>query len=144
MYLSEKIKKALEGHPAIMLALKNKGQDRNWGRFTRTQFNLIARVINKQVSREVMVNMDLVEMHLIIGKQQLEKQLFSKQFQDVYDFTRYLNPRRLPEDIIKRKMGFFYQQRKVDSFKYWQDIANESKYAGEKVSKIPYSTWEIL
>jgi hypothetical protein len=62
-----------------------------------------------------------------------------------YNFTRYLNPRRPPEDILKRKMEFFYQRRKVDSFKYWQDIAiNESKYAGENVSKIPYATWEIL
>ena len=90
MYLSEKIKKAIEGHPAVIAALKSKSREYNWGRFTRTQFNLVARVINKQVSREAVVNTDLVEMHLIIGKQQLEKQLYSKQFHHVYDFTRYL------------------------------------------------------
>src|SRR5882757_6131017 len=90
MYLSDKIKKAMEGHPAIVSALKGKSKEVNWSRFTRTQFNLIARVINKQVSREAMENTDLVEMHLIIGKQQLEKQLFSRQFQQVYDFVRWL------------------------------------------------------
>ncbi|MDP9080112.1 MAG: carboxypeptidase-like regulatory domain-containing protein [Bacteroidota bacterium] len=62
-----------------------------------------------------------------------------------YNFTRYPNPKRPPEDILKRKMEFFYQRRIVDSFKYWQDIAiNESKYAGDNVSKLPYATWEIL
>ena len=84
------MKKALEGDPAIVAALKGKSKEINWSRFTRTQFNLVARVINKQVSREVMVNTDLAEMHLIIGKQQLEKQLYSKHFQQVYDFTRWL------------------------------------------------------
>ena len=94
MYLSDKIKKAIEGHASVVSALKGKSKEINWSRFTRTQFNLVARVINKQVSREAMVNTDLVEMQLIIGKQQLEKQLFSNQFQQVYDFTRYLGSLR--------------------------------------------------
>jgi hypothetical protein len=137
MYLSEKIKKALEGHPAIMLALKNKGQDRNWGRFTRTQFNLIARVINKQVSREVMVNTDLVEMHLIIGKQQLEKQLFSKQFQDVYDFTRYLS------NLREYQVYNWISGKTLQS--YWHE--GEAKYIKINVLlvflQVPFMDWDV-
>ena len=137
MYLSEKIKKVLEGHPAIMLALKNRGQDRNWGKFTRTQFNLIARVINKQVSREVMVNTDLVEMHLIIGKQQLEKQLFTKHFQDVYDFTRYLS------NLREYQVYNWISGKTLQS--YWH--GGEAKYIKINVLlvflQVPFMDWDV-
>ena len=75
MLLAEKIKLAIEEHPDIVAALNNKTKNGRWEGFTRTQFNLAAKVINRQISKEVLVNPDLVEMNLIMGKQHLDKQL---------------------------------------------------------------------
>ncbi|HVM89020.1 MAG TPA: hypothetical protein VMT76_12595 [Puia sp.] len=90
MLLSQKIKKAIQSHPEIVSALKLKGKELRWERFTRTHFNLIARVINKVISKEVLVNENLVEMHLIIGKQQLEKQLFILRQNNIHDFIKHI------------------------------------------------------
>lgn len=90
MQLSEKLKTTIEEHPAIIAALKNKNKGNKWDNFTRTQFNLIAKVINKQISREVLANPDLVEMNLVIGKQSLEKQLRTLRCSHLYDFIKYL------------------------------------------------------
>ena len=77
MFLSPKLKKAIETHPEIQAVLKTKSRDLRWDKFTRTQFNIVARIINKNISKEIQSNEDMVEMHLIIGKQQLEKQLLN-------------------------------------------------------------------
>ena len=90
MQLSEKLKAAIAEHPAIIAALQYKGRGNNWENFTRTQFNVVANVINKQVSKEVLANPDLVEMGLVIGKQNLDKQLQSLRCSHIYDFMKYL------------------------------------------------------
>ena len=90
MQLSNKLKKSLESHPEIQSALKNNNRDLNWSRFTRTQFNLVARIINKKITREVLRNPDLVEMNLITGRQHLEKQMFALKCTTIFDFIRYL------------------------------------------------------
>lgn len=91
MQLTEKLKTAIEEHPHINAALQNKSRDNRWDGFTRTQFNLVAKVINKHISKEVLANPDLVEMGLIIGRQNLEKQLQAMRSHHVYDFIKYLN-----------------------------------------------------
>lgn len=90
MQLSEKLKSAIAEHPAVMAALQNKNRESNWENFTRTQFNLVAKVINKQISKEVLANPDLAEMGLVIGKHNLEKQLQSLRCSHIYDFIKYL------------------------------------------------------
>jgi len=90
MQLAEKIKLSIEEHPDIVAALKNKTKSNGWEGFTRTQFNLAAKVINRQISKEVLVNPDLVEMNLIMGKQHLDKQLRSIRAGHIYDFIKYL------------------------------------------------------
>ena len=90
MQLSEKLKAAIAEHPAIIAALQYKARENNWENFTRTQFNLVANVINKQISKEVLANPDLVEMSLVIGKQNLDKQLQSLRCSHIYDFIKYL------------------------------------------------------
>jgi hypothetical protein len=91
MQLTEKLKTAIEDHLMIIAALKNKSRENRWEGFTRTQFNLVAKVINKQISKEVLVNPDLVEMSLIIGKQNFEKQLRALRSSHIYDFIKYLS-----------------------------------------------------
>jgi hypothetical protein len=136
MRLSDKIKKAIEGHPAIVAALKGKGRDMNWGRFTRTHFNLAARVINRQVSREVLENTDLVEMQLVIGRQQLEKQLYSEQLDGVYDFVRHLR------DLREYQVFNWVSGKTLQS--YWN--GGEAKYIKINVLlvflQVPFTDWD--
>ena len=91
MLLSEKIKTAIAENSLVIAALRNKRSQINWENFTRTHFNLVAKIINKQITREVLANPDLVEMGLIIGKQSLEKQLRALRCSHVYDFIKYLS-----------------------------------------------------
>jgi len=90
MVLSERIKKNIEGHPEITAALKIKSREHRWQHFTRTQFNMVARIINKNISKEIQGNEDLVEMHLIIGKLQLEKELAALRLNHVHDFIKHI------------------------------------------------------
>jgi hypothetical protein len=90
MYLSEKIRKAIEEHPLIQAALKGKTRDKNWNNFTRTHFNLVARVINKQISIKVSENPELLEMNLIIGAQNIEKQLNLLRCSNIYELIKQI------------------------------------------------------
>ncbi|MBS1668085.1 MAG: hypothetical protein JST58_11970 [Bacteroidetes bacterium] len=90
MILSEKIRKGVEVHPEITAVLKSKSRELRWQHFTRTQFNMVARVINKVISKEIQESQDLVEMHLIIGKQQLEKELNALRLSSVHDFVKHI------------------------------------------------------
>ncbi|MDO3628977.1 hypothetical protein [Mucilaginibacter sp. BT774] len=90
MQLTEKLKIAIEEHPDIVNTLKSKNKGNRWEGFTRTHFNLVAKVISRQITKEVLVNPDLVEMNLIIGKHNLEKQMRSMRASHIYDFIKYL------------------------------------------------------
>jgi hypothetical protein len=90
MILSEKIRKNIESHPEIVTLLRTKSKEQRWANFTRTQFNMIARIINKGISREIQGNEDMVEMHLIIGKLQLEKELAALRLSSVHDFVKHI------------------------------------------------------
>ncbi len=136
MRLSDKIKKAIEGNPVIISSLKGKARDMNWGRFTRTQFNLAARVINRQVTKAVLENADLVEMQLIIGKQQLEKQLHNEQLDSVYDFIRHLR------DLREYQVFNWISGKTLQS--YWN--GGEAKYIKINVLLVflgvPFADWD--
>jgi len=90
MHLSEKIKKGIQSHHEIAAAIRLKSKELRWEHFTRTHFNLIARIINKAISKEILANENLVEMNLIIGRLQLEKQLRALKQNNVHDFIRYI------------------------------------------------------
>jgi hypothetical protein len=90
MRLSEKIKKGIEEHPQVTTALKSRSRENNWKKFTRTQFNLVARTINRQISKEVIADPELLEMNLIIGKQNFEKQLKVLRCSNMFDFIKQL------------------------------------------------------
>ena len=136
MYLSERIRKAIEVHPGVLSALQGKGKDLNWAHFTRTQFNLLARVINKQVSSAAVANTDLVDMNLIIGKQQLEKQLVRLKCYNVYDFSRHL------ENLREYQVFNWISGKTLQS--YWQQ--GKAKYIKINVLlvflQVPFSDWE--
>ncbi len=107
----------------------------NWQRFTRTQFNLVARIINRKITLEVLRNPDLVEMNLITGKQHLEKQLFALKCQTVFDFVRYLG------NLGEYRIYNWISGKTLQS--YWNE--GEAKYI--KINallvflEIPFADW---
>lgn len=137
MLLSDRIKKALEGHPAVIAALKGTSRESNWSHFTRTQFNLIARAINKHVSREVLANTDLLDMHLIIGKQQLDSHLSKLRYDNVYEFARHL------KDLREYQVFNWISGKTLQS--YWQ--GGNAKYVKINVLlvflQVPFGDWDI-
>jgi len=56
--------------------------------------------------------------------------------------TRELNPDRPDDEIIHQKMTEFRQKGKVDSFKYWLNKSNMSKYYHENLSKEPLQPFQ--
>ena len=136
MQLSEKLKSAIEDHPAIVASLNNKGKGNKWDNFTRTQFNIAAKVINRQISKEVLANPDLVEMNLIIGRQNLEKQLRALRCSHVYDFIKYLG------NLGEYRVFNWVSGKTLQS--YWSD--GDAKYI--KVNalvvflQIPFAKWD--
>jgi len=136
MQLTEKLKTAIEEHPDIINALNNKKRTSGWQGFTRTQFNLAAKVINKQISKEVQVNPDLVEMSLIIGKDSLEKHLRSLRSNHVYDFIRHIGA------LGEYRVFNWISGKTLQS--YWS--GGDAKYV--KVNaltvflQIPFSEWD--
>jgi hypothetical protein len=107
----------------------------NWSKFTRTQFNLVARIVNKKITKEVLGNPDLVEMNLIIGKQHLEKQLFALKCQTIFDFIRFLG------NLGEYRVYNWISGKTLQS--YWNE--GEAKYI--KINallvflEIPFADW---
>jgi len=135
MHLSERIKRSIQDNPSILAALKGKPHENSWEKFTRTHFNLAARAINKQVTREVLTNPDLVEMFLIIGRQHLEKQFHSLRCNNVYEFIKYLG------NISEYRIFNWISGKTLQS--YWN--GGEAKYI--KVNtllvflQVPFANW---
>jgi hypothetical protein len=135
LQLSHKLRKNLESHPDIVMALKNNNRDLHWNRFTRTQFNLVARTINKKITQEVLHNPELVELNLITGKQHMEKQLFALKCQTVFDFIRYLG------NLGEYRVYNWISGKTLQS--YWNE--GEAKYIKINVLLvflgIPFAEW---
>ncbi len=136
MNLSSKIKKGIEQHPDIVAALRSKAKGPDWEKFTRTHFNLVARIINKQISREVQHNGDLLELNLVIGKQQLENHLRDLRLVSVDEFTRWLSGMR-EYQVFNWISGKTLQS-------YW--AGGEAKYVKLNALlvflRIPYAEWD--
>jgi hypothetical protein len=136
MLLSERIKKSMQENPVVLTALKGKISEVNWGKFTRTHFNLIARAINKEVTREAMKNADLVDMYLIIGKQHLDKELRNLRCSNAYEFIQYL------ENISEYRTFNWISGKTLQS--YWN--GGEAKYI--KINallvflQVPFAHWD--
>jgi hypothetical protein len=89
MVFPEKIKRAIELDETILNVLKVRGK-LDWQNFTRTQFNMVARVVNKEITREVLLNPELIEFNLVIGKQKLEQEMFRMRCHNLYEYLKLL------------------------------------------------------
>lgn len=107
----------------------------DWDKFTRTHFNVIANHINKQITLEVIKNPQLVEQYLIIGKQQLEMQLFKLRLNSLSAFINYL------KNLHEYKTYNWVSGKTLQT--YWQ--GGNPKYVKLNVLlvylKIPYKDW---
>ncbi|MBS1914819.1 MAG: hypothetical protein JST87_01010 [Bacteroidetes bacterium] len=136
MFLSSRLKKAIENHPEIQSVLKTKSRDLKWEHFTRTQFNIAARIINKNISKEIQSNEDLVEMHMVIGKQQLEKQMLSLRIDSVHDFIKYIG------NLREYRVFNWISGKTLQS--YWN--GGEAKYVKLNALlvflQVPFADWD--
>jgi hypothetical protein len=93
MLLSKKIKKAVEFHTEIIkLFYPEKGME-NKDAFTRTHFNNMAVLINKNITRSVIGNPDLVAHYFVIGKLKLDKEILNLRCGSAQGFIDYLSKR---------------------------------------------------
>ncbi|MCC8423335.1 carboxypeptidase-like regulatory domain-containing protein [Mucilaginibacter sp. UR6-11] len=58
--------------------------------------------------------------------------------------TRYPNPDRPSDQIIHQKINRFKSINRGDSVNHWIEIANLSKYTQERVTQIPWYSYEVL
>jgi hypothetical protein len=62
----------------------------------------------------------------------------------MYRFRRELNPDRPAEDVIRRKIKIYSQERRNDSVNFWIGLANMSKYSHEYLDRLPLSMYEVM
>jgi hypothetical protein len=58
--------------------------------------------------------------------------------------TRYPNPARPDDQTIQQKINKYRAMNRPDSVNYWIDVANMSKYTQERLSTIPWFSFELL
>jgi hypothetical protein len=61
-----------------------------------------------------------------------------------YHLIRHLDPERPPDEVIRRKIQQFKEQRRIDSANYYIGLANRPKYYHESLTKPPYQEFEIV
>ncbi|MEN7548123.1 hypothetical protein AAG747_09385 [Rapidithrix thailandica] len=108
--LSEKIKNAIEESEVIRQSVDLKRYGNDWTSFTRTTFNHIARVINAEVSRQILKKPYLLQEFLLFGNDELDSILFTYKLEDISEFKEYLkkrNPQR-PHNWISGKTLYSY------------------------------------
>jgi hypothetical protein len=62
----------------------------------------------------------------------------------MYTLKRSLNPERPSDEVIKRKQKLFYDERRNDSLRYWNGLANLSRYYKEKLNREPLQQSDVL
>ena len=93
MLLSTKIKEEIEKNGDIIKLNFNDKNVADWSNFTRTNFNSIAQLINKKITKIVINKPDLVEHYFVVGKLKIEKDILNLRCGSVNGFIKHLNER---------------------------------------------------
>lgn len=93
MLLSHKIRREIEDHPQIKKIVTATYTNKGWSKYTRTHFDVVASVINKSITREVINNPDLIKHHLVIGKLKIEKDILNYQSKSAEGLVQQLSKR---------------------------------------------------
>ena len=93
MLLSNKIKNGIVKNIEITRVVFQDKINADWSNFTRTNFNNIAQVINKKITKAVIINPDLVDQFIVVGKLKIEKDILNLRCGSVTGFIKHLNDR---------------------------------------------------
>jgi hypothetical protein len=63
---------------------------------------------------------------------------------EIRQLTRRPNLERPPEALIQKKIAEFINLNNRDSVKYWADLGNLSKYGKQRLSTVPFNSFEVL
>lgn len=101
--LPPRIRTAIEQHPALLAPLSEQGWGSNWKAFNRTAFDFIARRINRHVTARIVDMPHLLEEHVIIGGDQLNRLMTERQASTVGDLLQALTAMKKPVNWISGK-----------------------------------------
>ncbi len=93
MLLSNKIKRAIEKNTAIKKLNLIGNFNEDWSNFTRTNFNNIAQVINKQITKAIINKPALVEQYIVVGRLKIEKDILNLRCGTIEGFIKNLSSR---------------------------------------------------
>ncbi|WP_214071056.1 carboxypeptidase-like regulatory domain-containing protein [Mucilaginibacter sp. dw_454] len=63
---------------------------------------------------------------------------------ELHHLTRYLNPDRPTDEVLRQRISRFKDLRKIDSANHYIELANMSKYYMDKLTQTPYASFELL
>jgi hypothetical protein len=89
--MKQKIFNAIENDKRIKMILENRTNIKEWRMFTRTQFNIIAREINKKVSEKVAEDPVYISDFLLLGKDKVENLAFEYNLKYPAEMIDYLD-----------------------------------------------------
>lgn len=89
--MKHKIFEAIESDQKLNLILEHRTSIKDWIKFTRTHFNIIAREINKNVSEKVVDNPIYVSDFLLLGKDKIENLAFEYNLDNPAEVIDYLD-----------------------------------------------------
>jgi hypothetical protein len=98
-----KIKEAIEANPELNEQLLGNGLGLDWKKFNRTVFEFIARRINKKVTLCAVETPALITEKLILGKDQLNSQLFEKKLDHEDELATHLGQQKRPFNWVSGK-----------------------------------------
>ncbi len=98
-----KIKEAIEANPELNEQLLANGLGLDWKKFNRTVFEFIARRINRKVTLRAVETPALITEKLILGKDQLQSQLFDKKLAHEDDLALHLGQQKRPFNWVSGK-----------------------------------------
>src|SRR5262245_28747485 len=98
-----KIKESIEASPELNEQLLANGMGLDWSKFNRTVFEFIARRINKTVTLRAVANPSLITEKLILGKDQVQSQLFENKLPHEDAFIQHLSQQKRPFNWVSGK-----------------------------------------
>ncbi len=88
--LSTRVRNKVEASPLLTKSINYARHGKDWGNFSRTAFEGIARKINQYVTQCVLETPELVSDYLIIGQDEIDSLFFRNKLNSIDDFLQFL------------------------------------------------------
>lgn len=93
--ITSKVLTAIEADTEIVLLLSRRTAKSDWSTFTRTIFNLLAKLINQKVTEKVLENPYLLSENLLFGEQKFEMLLSELDLDNTHELLEYIKDKEL-------------------------------------------------